>query len=57
MEIEIIDEVGNVDLCEVEEAPSTRVIRIIRRVNTVEPAQLEDRSYVIQFQHACGYRD
>jgi hypothetical protein len=51
--VEITDECGNVDLCEVE---GTRVIRVIRRVKHGEPTA-ENREYSILYSHACGYRD
>jgi hypothetical protein len=54
--LELADEAGNVDLCECEPAPSTRVLRVIRRIVTAPP-QPEDRSYQVQYAHACGYRD
>ena len=58
MEIEIVDEIGNIDLCEVEPAPSTRILRVIGRVKEVEKtADFVDRNYQIQYAHACGYRD
>lgn len=54
--VQLSDEMGNVDLCEVEEN-GTRVVCVIERIKTGIPQQFEDRSYVIQYQHACGYRD
>jgi hypothetical protein len=56
MEMEVTDEVGNIDLCEVEPLPSTRIIRVIRRVHE-EPDLTPDinREYQAQYAHACGY--
>lgn len=41
--VEITDEAGNVDLCEVEPAPSTRVIRTIKRIHSVEEHEARER--------------
>jgi hypothetical protein len=54
--IELEDEVGNIDLCECEPAPSTRVLRTVRRLKSVLCA--DDgayRTYQAQYAHACGY--
>lgn len=51
--VDIIDEIGNVDRCEVQ---GTRVIRVIER-NVYAVPEGEDRTYQIGYAHACGYRD
>lgn len=54
----IEDEVGNVDLCECEDAPSTRILRVIRRVKTVSIQDDDNnREYQAQYAYACGYYD
>ena len=58
--VEIEDEIGNVDLCECEDAPSTRVLRIVRRVkfaDVVDNSEGADRVYQAQYAYACGYHD
>jgi hypothetical protein len=53
--VKIYDEDGiGYDVCEVEPAPSTRVVRVISSHRVPSP---EDRTYSIQHAHACGYRD
>jgi hypothetical protein len=56
--IELIDECGNVDLCEAEPTPSTRIIRVIRRVTTAERQEVQNSGdYAAQYAYACGYHD
>ena len=57
MIIEIMDEIGNVDLCEVEPEPSTRVIRVIKRVRTAEGNNDSNREYELGYTYACGYKE
>ena len=57
MIIEIMDEIGNVDLCEIEPEPSTRVIRVIKRVRTEEGNSDNNREYELGYAYACGYKD
>jgi hypothetical protein len=55
--LELVDEAGNIDLCECEPAPSTRVLRTVKRIKTVVPVEHEDRTYQAGYAYACGYRD
>lgn len=55
--VDITDEVGNVDRCEVEPAPSTRIVRVIERIKTARPSETESRTYQAGYMYACGYRD
>ena len=55
--IELTDEAGNVDRCEVE-AQGTRVIRVIERIATAVPdGDGGDRAYQSGYAYACGYHD
>jgi len=56
--VEIEDEVGNIDLCECEEAPSTRILRIIARIKSVQnTSEDSNTTYQAQYAYACGYFD
>jgi hypothetical protein len=55
--LDLEDEVGNVDRCEVD---GTRVIRVIERIRFAPASDNTDgdfRHNQILYAHACGYRD
>jgi hypothetical protein len=51
--LKIYDEAGGWDLCECV-VGDTRILRVLESHRIEEP---EDRTYAIQYAHACGYHD